>query len=192
MPALLRVAAVIPLLVPPLIAASSPATGPASQDRRLPPYRSASADTLVLPHGWRPDGRIRSIGIDSTRPAADGAPSVRLVYDDTAAYAGVVARLDVQAWRGRTVRLTGAIASSSDAASAGVWLGAWDSTGTRIAYRNSYEDRVVADPRWTTRRVDLAIPPQAVRVLIGAAVYEAPATFWVASLRVTPGGEGAP
>ena len=110
------------VLVFPLLAAS-PARTAVHAPRRAhtTPERLATAqDSLVLPPGWRRDGRLIALDLDSMRTTVEGGPSVRIVYGDTTAYAGVVERLDVNAWRGRTLRLSGEIARSSPKAAAGI------------------------------------------------------------------------
>ncbi|MCM0608577.1 MAG: hypothetical protein KA711_06200 [Ideonella sp. WA131b] len=141
------------------------------------PSLQVSSPAAAAPEGWQADGRAERMAPD---PAVlvEGRPAWRVDYLVTAPYAGLVQRLDAAALRGQRLALEGWVAKEQEAATAGIWVRAFDAQRQSIAYANTYEQTLPADRQLRKQRLEFAVPAEAALVLVGASIYAASGSAW--------------
>jgi hypothetical protein len=103
-------------------------------------------------------------------------------------YAGVLQRVSALNLRAKDIKFSGFVRRSSVQSIVGIWMLVTDNKGTKLAYINSYEQPVTAGNRWSRHVVAMRIPPEAVTIKLGAAIYEKDGVMWADDLRLSETG----
>jgi hypothetical protein len=146
-------------------------------------FSATLADNSKLPSEWRIDGMATEIALDTAKTKSSQA-SLRVAYKAGAPYAGVIQTVPPEAVRGKRLTLRAQIARRGEKAVVGIWVGIFDKDKKRLAYRNSYETVQAADESWVPHVVEIDVPENAERLLIGSAIYEADGVMWVDTMSV--------
>jgi hypothetical protein len=141
-------------------------------------FSVTQTDNPSLPAQWRVDGTAKEIGLDSSK-TRDGRATLRVAFAEGAPYAGVIQQLPAAAWRGRRLSLRAHIAREGERALAGVWMGVYDAQRQRLLYRNTYDTVQKGDGQWVGHALEIEVPEQADRLLVGASIHEADGVMWV-------------
>jgi hypothetical protein len=141
-------------------------------------FSATLADNPKLPSEWRIDGVATDIAMDTAKTKSSRA-SLRVAYKAGAPYAGVIQTVSSEAVRGKRLTLRAQIARRGEKAVVGIWVGIFDKDKKRLAYRNSYETVQAADDSWVPHVVEIDVPENAERLLIGSAIYDADGVMWV-------------
>ena len=142
-----------------------------------------SAVSDSVPSGWQTDGRAISMRFDSTAGARRGGrPTLRVAYDSSAPYAGIVQRVTAAPLAGRSVELRAHLMRDSSRAKVGIWMMAVSDSQERLAYLNSYDSVSSGPYRWATHRLRLTVPTGTARLLVGAAIHTEHGLMWVSDL----------
>jgi hypothetical protein len=139
--------------------------------------------TLQVPTHWRPDGTADEVAMDPS-VSRQGMPSYRVKFKEGAPYAGLVQRIPAEALVGSTLVVDAWLARSTEQASAGVWIRAFDKDNNSIAYANSYEMPLPPIRDLHQHVFEFLVPPATTSLLVGASIYGESGTAWFNSVDV--------
>lgn len=141
-------------------------------------FSARSTENPRFPKDWRLDGTATEITLDSSKTKSAPA-SLRVDYKAGPPYAGVIQTVSAEGLRGKRLALRTHIARRGGKAKTGVWVGIFDKEKRRLVYRNSYETAQAPDEGWVSHVVEVDVPENAERILVGAAIYDADGVMWV-------------
>ncbi len=172
-----------------LSAASCASTAPTNQANAIlnGGFETASTADPRHPADWNEDGKAPLYELDSATKRA-GKNSMRIAFKDGSnkeGYSGVMQRVDVSAYVGKRIALDAFFRRSSPKSQVGIWLSLGGAEGKRLAYINSYEQPIADGSAWSRHHLELDIPPEATRLLLGAAIHESDGDMWVDDVSLT-------
>jgi hypothetical protein len=141
-------------------------------------FSARQVENPDLPSEWLIDGVATGIALDTNKKKSQQA-SLRIAYKIGAPYAGIVQTAPVVVLRGKRLVLRTHIARRGSAASVGIWIRAFDKEKRSIAYVNSYETVPVVDESWVPHMVEINVPDNTEKLLIGASIYDGDGIMWI-------------
>ena len=141
------------------------------------PMLQVESPASPVPEPWRADGQAERMSPDPAMPV-QGRPAWRVDHLGSAPYAGLVQRLDATALRGQRLALQGWVAKDHEAATAGIWVRAFDAQRQSMACANTYEQPLPADRQMHRQRLQFAVPAEAAFVLVDISIYGASGSAW--------------
>lgn len=154
-----------------------------------PGLETATADKPTVPEHWWSIGAPGSVALDaSTRRS--GERSLRLVRSGD--FVGIGQTLDVGQASGRKVELRAWFrAEGVGEGTAGLWLRVDDANGKVLGFASSYDTPVESDGAWHERRVLIAVPGDAAKLVFGA-TQGSTGTLWVDDVELRVMAPAAP
>jgi hypothetical protein len=164
------------------LCSSASAQNPVAASPLLNPgFEDASSSNADLPGVWQTDGAGPAYAID-TQHAHGGKQSLRVAFKDGVGdkgYSGTLQRLDITALAGKRIEVTAFLRRSAAPSSVGIWLVLADADKKRLLYINSYEQNTNAPSTWAQHKLQVDVPAEAVRMMLGAAIHESTGEMWV-------------
>lgn len=157
----------------------------------------------AAPPGWgnpadsaTPGGAQTSpyrVVLDTDNPR-EGHASARLAREGESAaspFGAMAQTVDAKPYRGRRVRLTGAVrAAAAQAAQVGLWLRV-DREGGRLGFFDNMSGRPITDTQWADYSIEGDVAPDAERIVLGLLVV-GDGTAWIDAVRLEELGPASP
>jgi hypothetical protein len=148
----------------------------------LNPELRSEDDASGSIRAWRVDGKGAVVVLDTEVRRGECA-TARIEFQSGNPYAGLAQRLsNPDAFRGRTLVVTGWIMRETDEPEAGVWIRAFSADGKSLAYANTYALPKGPPMQWRQHEIELTVPVEAAGVMLGAALYGQSGRMWVSEL----------
>jgi hypothetical protein len=146
-----------------------------------PGFEATSSSDPTLPSDWDTDGTGPAYAID-TQQAHAGKQSLRVAFKEglnDKGYSGTFQRLDIGALAGKRVEVSAFLRRSVAPSSVGIWLVLSGADKKRLLYVNSYEQNTGAPGTWAQHKLQVDVPAEATRMMLGAAIHESTGEMWV-------------
>jgi hypothetical protein len=154
-----------------------------------PGFERADPAQQDLPNNWETDVAnktdLQPVVVRDHAVRRCGANAVRVRFVEAMNYAGVLQRVSALSLRGKDIQFSGFVRRSSVQSIVGIWMLVTDRKETKLAYINSYKQPVTGGNRWSRHVVTMRIPPEAVTIKLGAAIYEKDGVMWADDLRLS-------
>jgi hypothetical protein len=146
-----------------------------------PGFEATSTGDATVPGAWQTDGAGPAYAID-TQQAHGGKNSLRVAYQDgmgDKGYSGTWQRLDIGALAGQRIEVSAFLRRSAAPSSVGIWVVLTGADKKRLLYVNSYEQNTAAPNTWAQHKLQVDVPAEATRMMLGAAIHESTGEMWV-------------
>jgi hypothetical protein len=146
-----------------------------------PGFEVTSGADATLPGDWQTDGTGPAYAID-TQQAHSGQQSLRVAFKDgmgDKGYAGTLQRLEIGALAGQRIEVSAFLRRSATPSRVGIWLVLSGADKKRLLYVNSYAQNTSAPNTWTLHKLQVDVPIEATRMMLGAAIHESTGEMWV-------------